>query len=70
MQPITRIQAYRILSNAAKQVGVEEIGTPTLRKTFGYHFYKKTNDVAKGFSSSGRHQALYWYITGRDRPGN
>jgi len=46
IQPITRIQAYRILSNAAKQVGIEEIGTHTLRKTFGYHFYKKTNDVA------------------------
>ena len=46
IQPITRIQAYRILSNAAKQLGIEEIGTHTLRKTFGYHFYKKTNDMA------------------------
>lgn len=25
---------------------MEEIGTHTLRKTFGYHFYKKTKDVA------------------------
>jgi len=25
---------------------IEEIGTHTLRKTFGYHFYKKTNDIA------------------------
>ena len=27
-------------------MGQEEIGTHTLRKTFGYHFYKKTKDVA------------------------
>jgi site-specific recombinase XerD len=27
-------------------VGQEEIGTHTLRKTFGYHFYKKTKHVA------------------------
>lgn len=45
-KPITRVQAYRILTDAARQVGQEEIGTHTLRKTFGYHFYKKTKDVA------------------------
>jgi integrase len=45
-RPISRIQAYRILNDVARQVGLEEIGTHTLRKTFGYHFYKKTNDVA------------------------
>jgi integrase len=44
---IGRVQAYRILSTAAKNVGIHgEIGTHTLRKTFGYHFYKKTKDVA------------------------
>ncbi|WP_078549135.1 tyrosine-type recombinase/integrase [Litchfieldia alkalitelluris] len=41
-QPITRQQAYRIINNAAKTVGIEEkIGTNSLRKTFGYHAYKK-----------------------------
>lgn len=45
-QPITRIQAYRILNDAAEVCGLEEIGTHTLRKTFGYHFYKATKDVA------------------------
>lgn len=45
-KPITRVQAYRILNKVAKKVGLEEIGTHTLRKTFGYHFYKKTHDVA------------------------
>src|SRR5690606_30517725 len=36
-KPITREQAYHILNNAAKMVGIKErIGTHTLRKTFGY----------------------------------
>lgn len=43
---ITRVQAYRILTNAASRVGLDEIGTHTMRKTFEYHFYKKTKDVA------------------------
>lgn len=45
-KPITRVQAYRILNEAAKRVGLDEIGTHTLRKTFGYHFYQKTKDIA------------------------
>ena len=44
--PITRVQAYRILNNAAREVGLQEIGTHTLRKTFGYHFYQQTKDIA------------------------
>lgn len=44
--PISRVQAYRILNSAAMKVGLDEIGTHTLRKTFGYHFYQKTKDVA------------------------
>lgn len=41
-KPITRQQAYRIINKAAKESGIEEkIGTHTLRKTFGYHAYKK-----------------------------
>lgn len=45
-KPITRVQAYRILNSAAQRIGLDEIGTHTLRKTFGYHFYQKTKDVA------------------------
>jgi integrase len=49
---ITRQQAYRILNNAAESIGLierdentniiisGEIGTHTLRKTFGYHAYQ------------------------------
>lgn len=44
--PIGRVQAYRILNSAAKAVGLSEIGTHTLRKTFGYHFYQQYKDVA------------------------
>lgn len=42
---ISRVQAWEILSNAAKEVGLEHIGTHTLRKTFGYHVYKRTNNL-------------------------
>src|SRR5665647_808071 len=45
-KPITRVQAYRILNKAGERVGLGEIGTHTLRKTFGFHFYQKTKDVA------------------------
>ncbi|MFB7351957.1 site-specific integrase [Bacillus thuringiensis] len=45
-KPITKVQAYRILNNCADMVGLENIGTHSMRKTFGYHYYKKTKDVA------------------------
>jgi len=45
--PIGRVQAYKVLNTAARKVGLDEIGTHTLRKTFGYHFYQKTRDVAQ-----------------------
>ncbi len=43
---IDRSTAYRILREAAQHVRLREIGTHTLRKTFGYHFYKQTKNVA------------------------
>ena len=45
-KPISRIQAYRILNDVAEELGVPEIGTHTLRKTFGYWHYKQFKDVA------------------------
>lgn len=44
--PISRQRAYQILKGACADNGVYNIGTHTLRKTFGYHMYKKTKDIA------------------------
>ena len=42
-----RTQCYRIINKTYKKAGVNyKIGTHTLRKTFGYHHYKKFKDVA------------------------
>ncbi len=42
---ISRIQAWEILKNAAEEVGIPNVGTHTLRKTFGYHVYMRTNNL-------------------------
>ncbi|MDR1966142.1 MAG: site-specific integrase [Synergistaceae bacterium] len=39
---LSRFQAWRILKRAGESVGLGNIGTHTLRKTFGYHVYKRT----------------------------
>jgi len=45
-RPISRVQAWEILNNAAHAVGIREnIGTHTLRKTFGYHAYRQGTDI-------------------------
>ncbi len=44
-KPISRQQAYNILSNAGEVFGISSIGTHTLRKTFGYHMYQQTHDA-------------------------
>ena len=45
--PIGRGMAWRIVNGAARACGVTgDIGTHTMRKTFGYHFYQQTKDVA------------------------
>lgn len=43
---ISRIQAYRILNDTADLLGIPEVGTHTLRKTFGYMHYQQYKDVA------------------------
>lgn len=40
MRHITVTQAYRILKAAAESVGIENFGTHSLRKTWGYFTYK------------------------------
>jgi integrase len=44
--PLTPTQVYRMLQAAGQWIGRDDIGTHTMRKTFGYHFYKQTKDVA------------------------
>lgn len=43
---ISRVQAYTIIKAIGKDFGIENLGTHTMRKTFGYHYYKQTKDVA------------------------
>lgn len=38
-QPFDRSTAYRMLNDAAKYFGLKEIGTHTMRKTWGYMLY-------------------------------
>lgn len=45
-QSICRSTAYKLLREATEHYGIKHVGTHTLRKTFGYHFYQKTKDVA------------------------
>lgn len=46
VRPITRQRAYQIINQIARQAGIKDrIGCHTLRKTFGYHYYKMTGDV-------------------------
>lgn len=45
-KPISRIQAYTVLREEGNKLGLEEIGTHTLRKTFGFWHYKQYKDVA------------------------
>jgi integrase len=39
---LSRSQAWRILKRAAESIGLENIGTHSLRKTFGYQVYKNS----------------------------
>lgn len=45
-KPISRQQAYNIITDACKRFGLDSVGTHTLRKTFGYHMYHQTHDIA------------------------
>lgn len=43
---ISTTQAYRSLQKAAEVLGREDIGTHTMRKTFGYFYYRRTKDLS------------------------
>ena len=45
--PLERTRAYCILNEAAKIAQLKiKMGTHTMRKTFGFHFYQQTKDIA------------------------
>lgn len=43
---LSKVQVYRILEDAGKLCGRDDIGTHTMRKTFGRQFYMQTHDIA------------------------
>lgn len=46
-KPITRVMAYMIINDACRKAQItDNVGTHTLRKTFGYHHYQTFHDVA------------------------
>lgn len=46
MQPIGRVQFYRVMHDAGESIGLQNLGTHTCRKTFGYFHYQAYKDVA------------------------
>ncbi|ALD72731.1 integrase [Streptococcus gordonii] len=42
---IGRVAAYQILKDAGEHTGLPNIGTHSMRKTFGYHHYRKNQNV-------------------------
>lgn len=43
---LSRVQCWRVLEATAKELGIESFGTHSLRKTFGYHHFKRNKDLA------------------------
>lgn len=43
--PVSREYAYRVIHDAGEHFGLPNLGTHSLRKTFGYHFYMQTHDI-------------------------
>lgn len=45
-KPLSRVQGYNIIQKIKDGIKIRyQVGTHTLRKTYGYWFYKKYNDV-------------------------
>lgn len=44
-RPLSRERAYQIIKEIGELFGIPDLGTHTLRKTFGYHHYNQYKDV-------------------------
>lgn len=44
-KPLSRVMAYKIIRLAGEYYGITNLGTHSMRKTFGYHFYKQYKDI-------------------------
>lgn len=45
-KPLSREMAYKIMKSIGDKFGIPDLGTHTLRKTFGYLHYKQYGDIA------------------------
>ena len=45
VDPIGKVQAYKVIREAGEDNRVWGLGTHSMRKTFGYHYYKMTGDI-------------------------
>ncbi|PGR83450.1 tyrosine-type recombinase/integrase [Bacillus cereus] len=43
--PLSPVAVYQMLQKASELLERDDVGTHTMRKTFGYHYYKKTRDI-------------------------
>lgn len=44
-QPISRWTAWKIIRDAGLEVGLHNLGTHSMRKTFGYNYYRRTKNI-------------------------
>ncbi|HHX22693.1 MAG TPA: tyrosine-type recombinase/integrase [Thermoanaerobacterales bacterium] len=44
---VTRVQAYRYIKKVAEELGIDNFGMHSFRKTFGYFYYQETKDIVK-----------------------
>ncbi|URZ07554.1 Tyrosine recombinase XerC [Clostridium felsineum] len=44
-KPLSRETAYLIIRRAGEENGIVNLGTHSMRKTFGYHFYMQYKDI-------------------------
>lgn len=69
-RPISRQREWEVMSNAGKAFGIDELGTHTMRKTFGYHVYQMTHDAVmlmKLFNHSDVHTTLRYIGVEQDQ---